>query len=221
MPSSPEYSDLSPSQIVPLLADKGMYYCFESTTYRLLRKMEMNTHRQPSWPQRHKKSEECLATEPNQVWSWDITYLPLQARGRFLYLYMMMDICSRKVVAWQVHDCESDELAADLITEACFLERIEKKQIVLHSDNGAPMKWATMHAKLQDLSVTPSFSRPSVSDDNPYSNPCYAPSNIDLHTLSSPLWILPMQGLGPRNSWIGTTPGTCTGRLLHNAYRPA
>ncbi|VVS95534.1 integrase catalytic core [Desulfoluna spongiiphila] len=167
--SSPEYCDLSPNQIVPLLADKGIYYCSESTIYRLLRKLRMNAHRQHCRPRRHKKPEEYVATGPNQVWSWDITYLPLQVRGRFLYLYMMMDIYSRKVVAWQVHDCESDELAADLITEACFLERIEKNQIVLHSDNGSPMKGATMLAKLQELGVTPSFSRPSVSDDNPYS----------------------------------------------------
>jgi len=80
-----------------------------------------------------------------------------------------MDVYSRKVVAWQVHGCESSELAADLMIEACFREHITQDQIVLHSDNGSPMKGATMLAKLQDLGVMPSFSRPSVSDDNPYS----------------------------------------------------
>jgi transposase InsO family protein len=167
--NSPEYRDLSPAQIVPRLADKGIYLASESTFYRLLNDMKMNRHRESSQPVTRTRPAEHVATGPNQVWSWDITYLPLQIRGLFLYLYMVLDVYSRKIVAWHVHDRESAELGADLVTEACFREGIKRGQIVLHSDNGGPMKGATMLAKLQDLGVIPSFSRPSVSDDNPYS----------------------------------------------------
>lgn len=167
--NSPEYCDLNPAQIVPRLADQGIYLASESTFYRMLKDKTMNRHRQASRPATHTRPPAHVATGPNQVWSWDITYLPLQIRGLFLYLYMVVDIYSRKIVAWHVHDRESAELGADLVTEACFREGIKRGQIVLHSDNGAPMKGATMLAKLQDLGVAPSFSRPSVSNDNPYS----------------------------------------------------
>jgi putative transposase len=167
--NSPEYRDLSPAQIVPRLADQEIYLASESTLYRILTDMKMNRHRESSRPAKHTRPPTHIATGPNQVWSWDIAYLPLQIRGLFLYLYMVMDIYSRKIIAWQIHDREAAELGADLVTEACFLEGVQRWQVVLHSDNGSPMKGATMLAKLQDLGVIPSFSRPSVSDDNPYS----------------------------------------------------
>ena len=167
--NSKEFCDLNPNQVVPLLADKGIYMASESTMYRILREKEMNKHREPSRPASKKRPQEHVATSSNQIWSWDISYLPSQIKGLHFYLYMIMDVYSRKVVAWQVHGCESSELAADLMTEACFRENISRDQIVLHSDNGAPMKGATMLAKLQELGVMPSFSRPSVSDDNPFS----------------------------------------------------
>jgi transposase InsO family protein len=167
--NSVEYRDLSPAQIVPRLADKGIYLASESTFYRILKEMKMNRHREASKPKTQLRPQEHVATGPNQVWSWDITYLPLQVRGLFLYLYMVVDIYSRKIVAWHVHDHESADLGADLVTEGFFREGIKPGQIVLHSDNGSPMKGATMLAKLQELGVVPSFSRPSVSDDNPYS----------------------------------------------------
>jgi putative transposase len=110
-----------------------------------------------------------VATEPNQIYCWDITYLPSQVKGRFFYLYMVMDIFSRKIVGWQAHDNESSALASDLMVDICQRENIDKDQVVLHSDNGSPMKGATMLATLQQLGVMPSFSRPSVSNDNPYS----------------------------------------------------
>lgn len=129
----------------------------------------MDKHRQASLPPTYSSPVPLTATGPNQLWSWDITYLPSIVRGRFFYLYMVMDLYSRKAVACQVYEYESGDLAADLITDACICEKITKKQMTLHSDNGSPMKSATMLAKLQDLGVMPSFSRPSVSDDNPYS----------------------------------------------------
>jgi transposase InsO family protein len=103
------------------------------------------------------------------VWSGDITYLPAFIKGQYFYLYMIMDIFSRKVVGFHVHDVESAEHASRLITQACLDEGIAHNQLVLHSDNGAPMKGLTMRATLEKLGVVPSFSRPSVSDDNPFS----------------------------------------------------
>lgn len=167
--NSPEYCDLGPAQIVPRLADQGIYLASESTFYRILNDTKMNRHRESSRPVKHKRPAAHVATGPNQVWSWDISYLPLQTRGLFLYLYMIMDIYSRKIIAWQIHERECAELGADLVTEACFLEGVQPQQVVLHSDNGAPMKGATMLAKMQDLGIVPSFSRPAVSDDNAYS----------------------------------------------------
>ena len=166
---SPQFSDSNPNQIVPRLADQGIYLGSESTMYRILRELKMNKHRQSSLSPRNNHPDPVIANGPNQLWSWDITYLPSTVRGRFFYLYMMMDLYSRKAVACQVYEYESGDLAADLITDACIREKVTKEQVTLHSDNGSPMKSATMLAKLQDLGVMPSFSRPSVSDDNPYS----------------------------------------------------
>lgn len=167
--TSPAYQDLTPHQIVPQLADQGIYVASESTLYRLLREAKMNAYRQASHPARHSRPKSHVACQPNQVWSWDITYLPTVVAGMFLYLYMVIDIYSRKIVAWQVHEHEQAELAAELITEACFVEQIPRDQITLHSDNGSPMKGATMLATLQKLGVIPSLSRPSVSNDNAFS----------------------------------------------------
>jgi transposase InsO family protein len=167
--NSVEYRDLSPCQIVPRLADRGIYLASESSLYRILNEMKMKRHREASHPRNGMRPKERVATGPNQIWSWDITYLPLQVRGLFVYLYMVIDIFSRKIVSWHVHDHESSELASELITEGCFREGIKPGQIVLHSDNGSPMKASTMLVKLQELFVVPSFSRASVSNDNPYS----------------------------------------------------
>ena len=166
---SPEYADSNPNQIVPKLADQGIYLGSESTMYRILRELKMNSHRASCSPSKRHSPVPLTANGPNQLWSWDITYLPSTLRGRFFYLYMVMDLYSRKAVACQVYEYESGELAADLITDACIREEIVEDQITLHSDNGSPMKAATMLAKLQDLGVIPSFSRPSISNDNPYS----------------------------------------------------
>lgn len=113
------------------------------------------------------KAVDCCG--PNQVWSWDITYLPAPIRGQHWYLYMFIDIYSRKIVGWSVHETENSEYASKLVQSACFSEGIEKDQLVLHSDNGSPMKGSIMLAKLQDLGVMASFSRPAVSNDNPFS----------------------------------------------------
>jgi len=109
------------------------------------------------------------AVRTNQVWSWDITYLPTVVRGRFLRLYLVIDVWSRRIVGWEIHDEESAERAAMLIQRICTESGIDPTGLVLHSDNGKPMRGSTMIATLQWLGIVPSFSRPHVCNDNPYS----------------------------------------------------
>jgi putative transposase len=165
----PEFRDMSPKQIVPKLADKGVYLASESTFYRVLRAHSMLAHHQSSKPAVSRRPEEHVATGPWQVWSWDITYLKTPVKGMFFYLYMIVDIWSRKIISAEVHAEESMDHSARMIARACLRHGVYPPGLVLHSDNGGPMKGATMLATLHKLGVIPSFSRPRVSDDNPYS----------------------------------------------------
>ena len=168
--NSAEFGHLPPSQIVPRLADQGTYVASESTFYRVLTAANQVKHRNAARPTAESSKPRAVqAKGPNQLYSWDITYLPTTVRGVYFYLYMFMDIYSRKIVGWQVYDEESTVLAAEVVRDICTREKIQSGQMVLHSDNGSPMKGATMLATLQRLGVVPSFSRPSVSNDNPYS----------------------------------------------------
>lgn len=168
--NSAEFGDLPPSQIVPRLADRGEYMASESTFYRVLRAEKQLIHRRAERAaQKRSKPRALCARAPNQLYSWDITYLPTQISGIFFYLYLFMDLFSRKIVGWQIYDEENSVLASELIRDICCREGILPNQVVLHSDNGGPMKGATMLATLQALGVMSSFSRPAVSNDNPYS----------------------------------------------------
>lgn len=168
--NSAEFGHLSPSQIVPRLADQGTYIASESTFHRILKAHGQLRHRGATQPAKARSKPRALqATAPGQLFSWDITYLPTEVKGIYFYLYLFMDIYSRKIVGWQVYGTESAELAGEVMRDICIRERIAPGQMVLHSDNGSPMKGATMLATLQALGVTPSFSRPAVSNDNPYS----------------------------------------------------
>jgi len=168
--NSPAFQSLPPSQIVPRLADNGEYIASESSFYRVLREADQ-VHRRgrAQAPRTVAKPKGFQATGPNQVWSWDITFLASNVRGAFYRLYLVLDVFSRKIVGWEVHENELAEHASVLIRKACLIEGIREDGLVLHADNGGPMKGATMLATLQKLGVVPSFSRPSVSDDNPYS----------------------------------------------------
>jgi transposase InsO family protein len=168
--NSDQYADLPPTQIVPILAEQGQYIASESTFYRVLREEKLLQHRQASRPSTEpKKPDPLTADGPNQLYSWDITYLPQSIKGMFFYLYLFMDIFSRKIVGWQVYEQESSELASEIMIDISRREGIAPDQVTLHSDNGGPMKGATMLSTLQKLGVVPSFSRPSVSNDNPFS----------------------------------------------------
>lgn len=167
--NSQAFAHLSPNQIVPVLADQGRYIASESTFYRVLRDADQLAHRGKAKPPTRKRPAPLQANAPNQLWSWDITYLASTVRGIFFYLYLIMDVFSRKIVGWEVHERETADYAAKLFRKIYLREGVAGKDLVLHSDNGSPMKGATMLATLQRLGVMPSFSRPSVSDDNPYS----------------------------------------------------
>lgn len=167
--NSVPFRDLSPKQIVPKLADKGVYLASESSFYRIFKEHKLLTHHQSSKPAVSHRLKEHLATGPCQVWSWDITYLKTSVRGMFFYLYMIVDVWSRKIIAAQVFAEESMDHSSMLLAHACMIHGVQPEELVLHSDNGGPMKGATMLATLHKLGVIPSFSRPSVSNDNPYS----------------------------------------------------
>jgi transposase InsO family protein len=167
--TSAEFRDESPKQIVPTLADRGEYIGSESTFYRALHAEDLQHRRGAARAPTHRPREH-VADGPWQVASWDITYLKSHVRGEFFYLYLVEDVWSRKILGWEVHDVECNELAAALV-ERTRRENpdVDLRGWVLHSDNGGPMKGATMLATLQRLGVVPSFSRPSVSNDNPFS----------------------------------------------------
>ena len=168
--NEPEYASLPPSQIVPILLDKNIYLGSESSFYRVLKECQQLNHRGRSQaPSKTHKPTSFTATGPNQVFSWDITYLASTVKGQFYYLYLFEDIYSRKIVGFEVHEQECGERAAQLIQRVLLREQCFNKTVVLHSDNGGPMKSLTMKAKMEELGILSSYSRPRVSNDNPFS----------------------------------------------------
>jgi transposase InsO family protein len=195
--TSMRFRELAPSQIVPILAEEGVYVASESSFYRVLRKEKLLAHREGSRPRHHGRPSEYIATGPNQVWSWDITYLRSALRGQFYFLYLVVDVWSRKIVAWEVAVRESSEIAAAMIARASRENGVDGDQLVIHSDNGGPMKGATLLATLQFLGIVPSFSRPRVYDDNAYSEALF-------HTLKyRPDYpSLPFESLQEAQRWV-------------------
>lgn len=167
--TSLEYRDLCPWKIVAKLADSGLYLASESSFYRVMKKNDLLSHRSKNSIRTHTRPKPLVATKPNEIWTWDITYLKSPIKGRYYYLYLVMDIFSRMIIGYKIEGNESSEWAAELIDKCCIEQQIMKNQLTLHSDNGGPMKGATMLATLQSLGVVASFSRPAVSDDNPFS----------------------------------------------------
>ena len=157
--NQPEYASLPPSQIVPRLADKGIYMASESSFYRVLNSFDQVHHRgRTGVLEKRAAPTSYTATGPNQLWSWDITYCGSTVRGQYYYLYLIEDIYSRKIVGWEVHDKESGELAAALLLRTVIREQCFKQPLVLHSDNGAPMKSLTFKAKMEELGITGSYT---------------------------------------------------------------
>jgi len=169
--NEPRFADLPPARIVPMLADEGVYIASESTFCRVLREHDQAARRGRAKPPRPTRAPTThIATAPGQVWCWDMTYLPAQVAGRWFYLYLILDLYSRKIVGWEVHDSDDSVHAAQLVRRTALAEGIaaNPKQPVLHGDNGATLKATTVLAMLYWLGVKPSYSRPRVSDDNAY-----------------------------------------------------
>lgn len=168
--NQPGYADLPPTQVVPMLLDKGIYHASESSCYRVLKSANQVNHRGRAQPsEKRYKPTSQTATKANECWSWDITYLPTVVKGLYYYLYLFEDIFSRKIVGYEVYEKECGDYSARLLQRCILQEQCFKQPLVLHSDNGAPMKSLTMRAKLEELGVTSSYSRPRVSNDNPFS----------------------------------------------------
>ena len=167
---SPAHANLTPMQIVPRLADQGLYLASEATFYRVLREHGEQTHRGRAQPPRPASAPPRLCAQaPCQIWSWDISWLPGPVKGLFFYLYLIVDLHSRKIVGWEVHQVESAEHAATVVQRAVLAEQCVGRPIVLHADNGSPMKGEALLATLYRLGVATSYSRPRTSNDNPYS----------------------------------------------------
>jgi putative transposase len=154
------------------------------------------------------------ATRPNQIWSWDITLLPTLVRGVYLHLYLAMDVWSRRVVGWRVATRSSAETAARFVVQPCADAKIDPRGLVLHSDNGTPMRGSTLLCTLQWLGVVPSFSRPHVSDDNPYSEALFRTLK---HTPAYPH--LPFCDLGSAQHWVAKFVDWYNGAHRHSAIR--
>ena len=163
------FVDCSPVTIYYTLLDEGTRLCSIRTMYRILQENGENAERRHVRKRGKTKRPELLAEGPNQLWSWDITYLRGPERGVWLYLYVIIDVFSRRVVGWTLARHESGELAKDLIQDACLKEGIEPGKLTLHADRGAPMKSRSVTGLLSWLGVEPSYSRPSISNDNPFS----------------------------------------------------
>lgn len=212
--TSPEHAGTSPKQLVPRLADDGIYLASESTFYRLQRRAGLRAaRRQPRRTHVTRATTAHRATAPNQVWSWDITYLPTPVRARFLYLYLVMDVWSRRIMGWEVQDCESSHVAAQLITRCCADGDVDPRGLVLHSDNGNPMRGGLMIATLRWLGIVPSFSRPHVSNDNPYSESLFG-------TLKdAPTYPSRFATLDAASQWVEQFVAWYNGRHRHSALR--
>lgn len=213
--TSSRYAGLSPKQLVPQLADEGLYLASESTMYRVQRRHGLRTNK-PKTARTHVTRATTVhqATRSNQVWSWDITYLPTTVRGVYLYLYLIMDVWSRRIVGWRIADQESDDVAAALVTQVCSDGNVDPRGLVLHSDNGSPMRGSTMISTLQWLGVVPSFSRPHVSDDNPYSEALFRTLK---HTPAYPR--LPFADLASASRWVARFVDWYNGTHRHSAIR--
>lgn len=165
--NSPRFVDSTPEQIVAMLADEGEYIASPSTLYRILRKRKALAHRQESRKPRKATPPEIIpVTGPNQVWSWDITWLKTEVAGLFLYAYTIIDLYDRTVVGWTIELNESEEHAQILFQRV--MRDLGVCPDIVHADNGNPMRGVTLAVFLDSLAVRRSYSRPRCSNDNAF-----------------------------------------------------
>ena len=169
----PRFVDLAPAEIYACLLDEGVYHCSIRTMYRILHAHDEVRERRQQLRHPVYQKPELLAESPNQVWSWDITKLMGPAKWSYFYLYVIIDIFSRRVVGWHIADAETASVFKPLIDETVRKHDIPSGQLTLHADRGGPMKAKATALLLADLGVTKSHSRPYTSNDNPFSESCF------------------------------------------------
>ena len=169
--NEPRFSAVPPARIVPALADDGVYLASESSFYRVLREHHQVCRRgRAKEPKATRAPTTHVATGPSQVWCWDMTFLPTEIKGLWFYLYLILDLYSRKIVGWEIHSSDESDHAVSLLRRTALAEGLHTKDCkpVLHGDNGATLKATTVLAMLHWLGVKASYSRPRVSNDNAY-----------------------------------------------------
>ena len=166
---SDRFVDRAPQQVYATLLDEGRYLCSSRTMYRLLAAWRAVRERRNQRAHVRYARPELLAHGPNQLWSWDISKLKTSVKWTYLQLYVVLDVFSRYVVGWLISTRESAALAREFVEECALREQIPSDQLTLHADRGAAMRSKTLAEKLVDLGIEASFSRPHVSNDNPYS----------------------------------------------------
>jgi putative transposase len=167
--TSPRLADCTPYTAYARLLDEGSYLASVRTFYRVLAAQGLVHERRNQLTHPAHTKPELIAMAPNQVWSWDITRLRSALKWQHFYLYVLLDIFSRYVVGWLVAQAENAGLAGALIEESCSKHGIARQGLILHSDRGSPMRAKSTAELLVDLGVAASFSRPRVSNDNPFS----------------------------------------------------
>lgn len=167
--NSEAYADMAPPEVYADLLDKGLYLCSVSTMYRLLHAAKEVKERRHQRRQVEYHKPELLARGPNQVWSWDITKVRGPYAGCFYNLYVLLDVYSRYVVGWVLAERESGEQARALFEASLRREDIGPEELTVHSDRGKSMRSHEVVEFLSRWDVARSYSRPHVSNDNPYS----------------------------------------------------
>lgn len=97
--NQPRFADQAPAEVYATLLDEGAYHCSIRTMYRILGQHDEVCERRRQRRHPVYQKPELLAEAPNQVWSWDITKLMGPVKWTYFYLYVIIDIFSRRVVA--------------------------------------------------------------------------------------------------------------------------
>src|SRR6187200_2233709 len=209
--NEPRFSETPPARIVPALADEGIYIASESSFHRVLRaRGQMHRRGRAQPPRKSGPPRTHIATRPGEVWCWDVTFLPAQIQGRWFYLYLILDLYSRKIVGFEVHDTDTAEHAAHLARRTALAEGIHAlpTRPVLHGDNDATLKATTVLAMLHWLGIMPSYSRPRVSDDNAFVEALFRTGSIGRSSRRRGSQISLPRGNGPVASCTGTIMST-------------